>query len=68
MFSTKLKRGIFFKKTSKNLRNNIKMINTYTAEDKIFLKCSYLAALNIAKLKKPYLIVEKLLKLCMIDI
>lgn len=44
------------------------MINTYTVEDKNYLKCSYLAALHIAKLKKPYSIGEKLLKPCMIDI
>jgi hypothetical protein len=44
------------------------MINTYTVEDNIYLKCSYLAALHIAKSKKPYSIGEKLLKPSMIDI
>lgn len=55
MFITKIKRGIFFKENSKTLKK--KMINTYTAEDKIFLKCSHLA-----KSKKTELDWKKIVK------
>lgn len=60
-------RNLFLRKL-KEFKQNKKMIKTYTVEHKIYLKCSHLAALHIANLKIPYLIEEKLLKPCMIDI
>lgn len=44
-------RNCFFKKTRRIKKKKITYL-TYTAKDKIYLKCSVLAALHIAKSKK----------------
>ncbi|KAE9540093.1 hypothetical protein AGLY_005345 [Aphis glycines] len=50
------------------LKINKKNIKSFTTVDKVYLKCSFIAALHIVKTKKPYNIGEKLIKPCMVDI
>jgi len=67
-FIIKIEIKIFFKENYTSLKKLKKIIKSFITEDKKYLKCSYLAAMHIAKSKKAYTIGEKLLKPCMIDI
>lgn len=67
-FIIKIEIKIFFLRKLHEFKENKKIIKSFTTEDKKYLKCSYLAAMYIAKSKKAYTIGEKLLKPCMIDI
>ncbi|KAL4083263.1 hypothetical protein QTP88_028593 [Uroleucon formosanum] len=58
----------FFLRKRDELKINKKNIKSYTTVDKVYLKCSFIAAMHIAKTKKPYNIGEKLIKPCMVDI
>jgi len=58
----------FFLRKRDELKINKKNIKSYTTVDKVYLKCSFIAAMHIARTKKPYNIGEKLIKPCMVDI
>ncbi|KAL4132463.1 hypothetical protein QTP88_009607 [Uroleucon formosanum] len=58
----------FFLRKRDELKINKKSIKSYTTVDKVYLKCSFIATMHIAKTKKPYNIGEKLIKPCMVDI
>ncbi|KAL4141935.1 hypothetical protein QTP88_004478 [Uroleucon formosanum] len=44
----------FFLRKRDELKINKKNIKSYTTVDKVYLKCSFIAAMHIAKTKKPY--------------
>lgn len=51
-----------------SLKETKSIIKSFTTENKMYLKCSFLAAMRIVKSKKAYTVGEELLKLGMVDI